>query len=222
MPSLVLILGWAFVFAIAFATGWRLLSRRRLVPCPSSLAWLLENPVMERVSGSAALIERANVQPGMKVLDAGCGPGRLTIPLARQVGALGEVVALDAQVSMLSKLKVRLFRHGLTNVRMVHAPLGTGALAGEQFDRAFLVTVLGEIPDQQKALSEIFELLRPGGILSVSEVLPDPHYQRRSVVRRLALGTGFTPEEVYHNYRSYTMNLTRPDSVESEMDRHAS
>jgi ubiquinone/menaquinone biosynthesis C-methylase UbiE len=87
-------------------------------------------------------------------------------------------------------------------------------LTGEQFERAFLVTVLGEIPDQEKALREIYGLLTPGGILSVTELLPDPHYQRQSVVRELALRTGFIPTVVYSNYRAFTMNLMRPESDE--------
>ncbi len=156
------------------------------------------------------MLQRAGVEPGMKVLDAGCGPGRLTIPLARKVGKTGSVLALDAQASMLTKLKAKLEAQGLHNVRMMHAALGTGALGPERFDRAFLVTVLGEIPDQAGALGEIYEHLCPGGILTVCEVLPDPHYQRQAVVRRLAERAGFTVEIAYQNYRSYTMNLKRP------------
>lgn len=160
-------------------------------------------------------MDRAGVRSGMKVLDAGCGPGRVTIPLAHRVGEEGLVVALDAQASMLSKLQKRLEEQGLTNVRLVHAELGAGSLAGDRFDRAFLVTVLGEIPNQLEALKEIHGLLAPGGILSVTEVLPDPHYQRQSTVRALAISTGYIPTLVHHTYRSFTMNLRRPPNNDS-------
>ena len=56
------------------------------------------------------------------------------------------------------------------------------------FDRALLVTVLGEIPDRDAALRAIFDALKPGGILSITEILRDPHYQRRTTVLRLAAG----------------------------------
>lgn len=213
MLTFMIVLGSVAAISIAVGTGWRLLSRRIHVPCPSFLSWLLENPLMEGVAGSGALIQRAHVGAGMRILDAGCGPGRLTVPLARAVGKEGRVVAIDLQGSMVSKLRERVERTGLSNVHAVHAGLGTGALAEEHFDRAFLVTVLGEIPDQEKALREIFNHLTPGGILSVTEVLPDPHYQRRSVVHALALKAGFVPELVYHNYRSFTMNLHRPEPL---------
>jgi SAM-dependent methyltransferase len=62
--------------------GWRALARRHALPCTPEFIWLLENRAMDRVAGSALLLNRAGIVPGMDVLDAGCGPGRLTIPLS--------------------------------------------------------------------------------------------------------------------------------------------
>ena len=190
--------------------GWRVLTRRHAIPCPPELIWLLENRAMERVAGSALLLERAGIVPGMHVLDAGCGPGRLTIPLAERVGERGSVLAVDLQEGMLSRLKARLEARGITNVRTLQAALGSGALPAGAFDRALLVTVLGEIPGRVNALREIQHSLRPGGILSVTEVFPDPHYQSRSTVRRLAEQAGFAVRETSGNWRAFTINLSGP------------
>jgi len=190
--------------------GWRVLTRRHAIPCPPELIWLLENRAMERVAGSALLLERAGIVPGMHVLDAGCGPGRLTIPLAERVGERGSVLAVDLQEGMLSRLKARLEARCITNVRTLQAALGSGALPAGAFDRALLVTVLGEIPDRVNALREIQHSLRPGGILSVTEVFPDPHYQSRSTVRRLAEQAGFAVRETSGNWRAFTINLSGP------------
>ena len=60
----------------------------------------------------------------------------------------------------------------VANVRFVQAGLGEGKLPEAAFDRELLCTVLGEILDREAALAEIFKALKPGGILSVTEVLP--------------------------------------------------
>ena len=104
------------------------LQRQRPIPLPPFLTFLLENPVTERFAGQKLLLERLRLAPGMRVLDAGCGPGRLTIPLAKAVGPGGRVVALDGQRAMLEKLEARLDAEGLTNVRALGGGLGEGAL----------------------------------------------------------------------------------------------
>jgi ubiquinone/menaquinone biosynthesis C-methylase UbiE len=174
---------------------------------------LLENPYFEAVAGARLLLERAGVRPGMAVLDAGCGPGRVTLPAAERVGAAGRVVALDIQPAMLEKLERRIASRGVSNVETLLAGLGEGRAGESRFDVALLVTVLGEIPDKPSALREIFRALRPGGVLSVTEVLPDPHYQSLSRVRELALHAGFREESSARGWVSYTVNFVKPSAT---------
>ncbi len=178
--------------------------------CPSWLVPLLENRYVEGVAGATLLLKRASVEAGMRVLDAGCGPGRITIPAAERVGASGHVVALDVQPAMLAKLEDRMRQHGISNVTTVLAGLGNGALPAADFDRAFLVTVLGEVPDPRAALREIHHALRPGGMLSITEVLPDPHYQPVARVRALITEAGFREQERFKGIVSYTINCEKP------------
>jgi ubiquinone/menaquinone biosynthesis C-methylase UbiE len=197
----------------SFATvifGWRLLSRRHLLPCPTAFIWMLENRIMEKVAGSAELIRRAQISPGMIVLDAGCGPGRVSLPLAKFVAPGGNVVAVDVQAEMLEVLRERMGQADVDNLEIIQAGLGEGRLPTSAFDRALMVTVLGEIPNQAEALREIHQALKGGGILSITEVLPDPHFQRRDKVRRLGEECGFSVDEAYVGRRAYTLNLIKP------------
>jgi ubiquinone/menaquinone biosynthesis C-methylase UbiE len=196
---------------LATALVWRHAVRRFVLPCPTRFAWALENPVMERVAGSAALLDRAEVRRGMRVLDAGCGPGRLTIPAARQVGEAGEVIGVDSQAGMLRMLEERLQQHHVTNVRLRHGELGGGTIEPGHYDRVLLVTVLGEIRDRRAALVELATALKPGGLLSITEVRLDPHYQRPRVVRRLAAEAGLEPAGFFGGLLAYTANFAKPE-----------
>lgn len=198
---------------VVVAVVWRLASRRRSLPCPVWLRWLVEldNP-FARANRSAVIVEHLDLRPGMAVLDMGCGPGRLTIPIARQVGEQGEVVAVDLQPGMLRRAQEKVQAANLTNVRFVQAAAGEGKLDQGRYDRALLVTVLGEIPDREVALKEIFNALKPGGILSVTEIVFDPHFQSRNTVRRLAESAGFREKEFFGNRFAFTLTLERPEN----------
>jgi len=187
--------------------------RRRSLPCPDWLVPLLENPYMNQVAGSELLLDRAGVEEGMAVLDVGCGPGRVAIPAAGRVGSSGRVVALDVQEGMLRRLEERIAELGIGNVEPVHAGAGEGAITENTFDRALLVTVLGEIPRREEALREIYESLKPGAILSITEVIPGPHYQRQATVRVLTETTGFLVEDIFGGFPAYTMIVRRRDGA---------
>ncbi len=206
--TILLLFGCLYIVAIS------VIKRKKSIPCPWWLSFLLENPYMEWIAGSPALIKRAKLKPGMCVLDVGCGPGRLTIPFARHVGPTGKVIALDIQEKMLQKLEKRIEDNNLTNIKTVLGGTGEGKIQEENsFDRTFLVTVLGEIPDKEKALKEIYNVLRPNGILSITEVLPDPDYQRSKTVLYLSNRAGFKLIKKYGNIISFTMNFIKPVTV---------
>jgi ubiquinone/menaquinone biosynthesis C-methylase UbiE len=201
---------FALILAVAFSGLVVWLWRRERWPCPPWLVPLLENPYVETVAGAALLLDRAGVGPGMRVLDAGSGPGRLTLPAADRVGTAGRVLAVDLEPRMLERLRERLAARGLRNVETLEAALGDGRLPAGAFDVAFLVTVLGEIGDAPAALREIHRALRPGGRLSVTEVLPDPHYQTVGRVRALAAAAGFAEERYFAGAVSFTLNFAKP------------
>jgi len=194
--------------AVVACVVWRVAS----LPCPWWLVPVLENPYFQVVAGAELLMDRAGIGPGMAVLDAGCGPGRMTVPMSARVGDAGRIVALDRQPRMLQRLQERVADRSLGNVETVLGKLGEGLLPAAAFDVAVLVTVLGEIPDKVGALVEIRNALRSGGVLSVTEVLPDPHYQSLTRVRALAAAAGLHEQRLFKGWAGYTVNLVRGGS----------
>lgn len=178
------------------------------------LAALFDNRIAQRLGGTELLIERVGVTEEMRVLDAGCGPGRVTIPLAHRVGPAGEVVALDIQQGMLDRVNANAARDHLTNVHTLLGALeqDAAALRGyeEAFDRILLVTVLGEIPDQTGALHSLHCALKASGILSVTEMIIDPDYVSSERVRRLVEGAGFRFVQSYGSPIMLTTNFMKP------------
>jgi ubiquinone/menaquinone biosynthesis C-methylase UbiE len=212
MKKPLLIIGSLAALTAGIGIGWRQLSRRRTAPFPAWMSWMLTIPHVEFGAGSARILDRLGLEPGMRVLDVGCGPGRVSIPAAQRVGPSGEVVALDMQEAMLKKLERRAAARGVTNIRTVHCLIGAGALERDAFDCALLVAVLGEIPDRAAALREICAALKPGGVLSITEGLPDPHYQRRDTVVQLAEAAGLRLDQEFGGWTAYTANFVKPQA----------
>lgn len=200
--------------AALVAIVWRLASRRRSLPCPVWLRFVVEldNP-FTKTNRAATILEHLDLREGMAVLDVGCGPGRLTLPAARAVGPDGRVVAMDIQAGMLARVEEKARAASLDNIQLLEAGAGEGKLERNSFSAALLVTVLGEIPDREAALLEIFDALEPGGVLSVTEIVFDPHYQSRGTVERLTRAVGFREKAFFGNRAAYTLNLERPRSV---------
>ncbi|GAB6039636.1 class I SAM-dependent methyltransferase [Endothiovibrio diazotrophicus] len=196
---------------VLMATIWRLASRRQSLPCPVWLRWLVEldNP-FTRTNRARFIVETLELAEGMTVLDAGCGPGRMTVPLAHGVGPAGRVVALDLQPGMLARAKTKTEAAGCANVEFVAAPLGGNTLPTERFDRAVLVTVLGEIPDRAAAFAELSSALKPGGLLAVVEVIFDPHFQTRRTVTDLAVATGLRERAFFGHRLAYVIHFAKP------------
>ena len=200
--------GWLLVL-LAANLAWRWASRHRSLPCPVGLAAFLESPLLAALLGTERVLDRLGLRPGQRVLEVGPGPGRLLIPAARRVRPGGAVVGLDIQPGMIARLHARAKRVGLSNLRGVVGDAAAPHFAPESFDLIYLCTVLGEIPDREAALTQCHAALKKGGLLSITEIFPDPHYQRPAVVRRLVERAGFTLHAAYGPWYLRTINFVK-------------
>jgi SAM-dependent methyltransferase len=198
------------VILVTLSFWWRWASRRRQLPCPTWLAWFLDTPLLETITDTQATLDRIGLREGDSALDVGCGPGRLTIPAADRVGPTGIIVALDIQPEMLTRLQRQITQDGITNIIVQLGDISSDdSLPPNNFDCAWLVTVLGEIPDRLAALQNLYRVLKPGGTLSITEILGDPHYQTRRTVLRLGQEAGFEPTQHWKTLLTFTQNFTR-------------
>ncbi len=201
---------------LAFLILWLGVARlfRKLVhfPAPAFIGRLLDSDYRRRVQPPDQLIQRSGIKEGMEVLELGCGPGAFTPFVARAVGKKGRVYALDIQPKMLEQLKNKLSRpenKDIRNVKLIEGsayelPFDSGSL-----DLVYLVTVLQEIPDRNRALAEVKRVLKPGGFLAVTELFPDPDYPWKSTTIKLGEKAGFAVDEVSGNFFNYTVRFKK-------------
>lgn len=175
---------------------------------PHQWAFTLLIPIRNLVLSPKELIRRLKLTPEMKVLEVGPGPGYFSIPVAKFLKT-GKLVLADIQPEMLEKARNRMNKRNFRNVEYYLCNGQKFELPDNQFDRIFLVTVLGEIENPELYLSEFYRILKPGGILSISEQAGDPDKLSIEETKELALHFDFTLSELFGNKRSYTINFRK-------------
>ncbi|MGT2476962.1 class I SAM-dependent methyltransferase [Paraburkholderia terrae] len=119
------------------------------------------------------LLDALDLREGERVLDIGCGTGRLTESAAQRVGAQGEVLGIDPLPLRVERALQRA--QGRFAARVGRAEQLAG-IADAHFDVVYLNSVIHWIPDQQEALREAWRVLKPGGRIGFTTMPADvPH-----------------------------------------------
>jgi SAM-dependent methyltransferase len=170
-------------------------------PMPYLLRWTLAFP---RGNLSPEHLERL-LEPrrGERMLEVGPGTGIYSIPIAKALGRDGALDVLDVQQEMLDEVTTRARAAGVENLIATRGDARTLPYPDGTFDAAYLVGVLGEIPDEPTALRELRRVLRPEGRLVVGEVAIDPDFVRLGPLRERTRAARFEFDRRQGNALSY-------------------
>ncbi len=160
---------------------------RRILVDSGEMSWRLQqqhlalfNEVQEyddlfnRVASSFAthterFLDFCGIEPGMSILELGCGTGRMTLNcrLFRRLLPGGQVVATDPSVNMLAAARAKATRMGVANVEFVQASAEVLPFPDASFDEAVGFAFL-HFTDAPRAVREICRVVKPGGTVAMA------------------------------------------------------
>jgi ubiquinone/menaquinone biosynthesis C-methylase UbiE len=131
----------------------------------ASMQQYLKLHTVERCAGFFTPLLRS----GMSLLDAGCGPGTITVGLARVI-APGRLVALDASEDEVHKTRRALELAGCVSTQVDVGDIRSLPFEDGSFDAVFSHAVLDYLPDPSRAIEEFGRVLKPGGVIGLRSV----------------------------------------------------
>jgi SAM-dependent methyltransferase len=183
-------------------------------PAPSWTISVIDNPVRRRFfQRPEVLAERMSLAPGMTVVEIGPGKGTYTVAMARRVLPKGKVYAVDIQESVIEGLKTRIVRERTRNIFPRIADAYHLSFQNESVDRVVAITCLPEIPEPVRVLRECRRILKPDGLICLSELVLDPDYPRRRTEKGWAKAAGLELRQEFGSWFTYQLNFGRPDST---------
>lgn len=175
---------------------------------PYQMAFTLLIPLRNIFLSPKQLISRLDLKDDHNVMELGPGPGYFSIRIASLL-TRGQLVLADIQKEMLDMARRRVNRMKLGNVSYYLCDGSSFRFPDNYFDRIFMVTVIGEVENKEAYLREFRRIIRPDGIVSVSELAGDPDKLTLDEVKELFRRAGFKPAGMYGNKRNYTINFVR-------------
>ena len=130
------------------------------------------------------ILKEAGVKPGYRVLDYGCGPGSYSIAAARMVTDTGTVHSLDIHPLALEYISKKARNKNISNIKTINSDCATG-LSDESIDIILLYDILHDLSRPQEILTELHRVLKPEGVLSISD-----HHLKDDVIKATVTDPG--------------------------------
>jgi len=122
-----------------------------------------------RTAAACANLLLKHASPGMRVLDVGCGPGSITFGLAEEL-APGKVTGIDIEASQISIAEELAKSKEQDNCDFKVASIYELPFGDAEFDAVYGHTILMQFDDLNPVLSELWRVLKPGGLISFREI----------------------------------------------------
>jgi precorrin-6B methylase 2 len=134
---------------------------------PQAYIAMLEDPARDGYQKPDQVVAALALKPGDVVADIGAGSGYFAVRLAKAVGDLGQVLAVDISPDMVLHLNRRLRDAGIRNVRTVLSAPDDPLLADGSVDVFFICDTWHHIEERPKYLTLMKRMLRPAGRIAI-------------------------------------------------------
>lgn len=202
------------VVLVALHTVVRIIRHFYKFPMPEFMANLIDNPWRRKLQPPYETAIRHGLEPGMVVLEVGPGSGTYTVGAARRVGEQGKIVTVDIEPKMIERVRRRAEVEGIENIEARVADVYDLPFEDGTFDAVYMIAVIGEIPDPNRAIAEFYRVLAPTGTLIFSEILTDPDYPLAKTLVDKASSAGFRLTSRSGNFFYYTLIFEKDRRVE--------
>lgn len=175
---------------------------------PYQFAFTLLIPIRNIFLSPKKLIERLELKEGDNVLEVGAGPGYFSLKVAKFLKN-GRLTLADIQQEMLDIAKKRLVKRKVENANYYLCNGTKFEIEDNKFDVVYMVTVLGEIENQKEYIGEFYRMLKPNGILSISEQGGDPDKMSVEEIKELLKDFNFEFYKLYGTKNNFTINFKK-------------
>jgi arsenite methyltransferase len=129
------------------------------------------NPDADLSLGCGLPTQFAKIRKGDTVVDLGSGAGNDCFIALHETGATGRVIGVDFTSAMVEKAQANAAKMGLTNVEFRLGDIENMPIEDSTADVVVSNCVLNLVPNKEKAMGDIYRVLKPGGHFSISDVV---------------------------------------------------
>jgi ubiquinone/menaquinone biosynthesis C-methylase UbiE len=160
------------------------------------IAAIMESRFRYHFFGPGKILEGAEIGPGQKVLEIGCGTGFFTLTAAKMIGDQGSLFSMDVLQISVDTVREKARKANLHNVHVVKGDALNTQLEDGSFDKAIIFGVIpAPMLPMNKLMAEMHRVLKPGGIMAVWP----PSWVHKSIIQ-----TGlFKPSNKRNNVMNY-------------------